>query len=103
MEKSNAETRKNVRKTLTVTVQAGSRLPKSSEMLIKVEISTIAEKLFEKLLKFKDESFGAIKIFKNFFSAKISPEMNRKLTGNDIFQITNRVFWALEIHNSCQR
>ena len=76
MEKSNAETRKNVRKTLTVTVQAGSRLPKSSEMLITVKISTIAEKLFEKLLKFKDESFDAIKIFKNFF-------FSENFTGNE--------------------
>ena len=35
-------------------------------------------------------------------SAEISPEINRKMTGNHIFQTTNRISWALEIHNSCQ-
>ena len=35
-------------------------------------------------LKFKDESFGSIKCSKK--SAEISPEMNRKMTGNDIFR-----------------
>ena len=55
--------------TLTVTVRARSRLPKSSKMLITAEMSTIAQKWLERLpLKFKDESFGAIKMFqKNSF------------------------------------
>jgi len=33
----------------------------------------------------QSESFGAIKCPKKIFSSKISPEMNRKITGNDIF------------------
>ena len=49
---------------LTVTVRAGSRLPKSSKMLITVEMSIIAQKWLKRLpLKFNDESSGAIKIF----------------------------------------
>ena len=44
-------------------------------------MSTIAQKLPNRLpLKFKDESFGAIEMLQNF-SAKISPEMNRKMNG----------------------
>ena len=92
MPKSDATiTRKNEDATvkitiLTVTERAGSRLPKSSKMLITAEMSTIAQKWLKRLpLKFKDESFGAIKFFQKKFSAEISPEMNRKLTGNDIF------------------
>ena len=45
-------------------------------------MSTIAQKLLKRLpLKFKNESFGAIKIFhKKNFSAEILPEMNQKRT-----------------------
>ena len=47
--------------------------------------------------------FWCNKIFpKNIFSAEILPEMNRKLTGNDIFQTMKRYVWALELHSSCQ-
>jgi len=67
---------------LTVTVQAGSRLPKSSKMLITAEMS----------MKFKAESFGSIKMFQLFFSVEISAEINRKMAGNDIFRTTNRIF-----------
>ena len=85
---------------LTVTVRAGSRLPKSSKMVITAEISKIAQTLLKRLyLKFENESFGAIK-FSEKNSAEISPEMNRKMTGNDIFKTTNRIFRAPEIHNS---
>ena len=64
--------------TLTVTVRAGGRLPKSSKMVITAEMSKIAQIWLKRLaLKFKDESFGAIKC-SNFFSAEISAEMNRK-------------------------
>ena len=72
---------------LTVTVRAGKRLPKSSKMLITAEMSTIAQKWLRRLpLKFKDESFGAMKMSQNFFSAEISLGMNPKMTGNDIFR-----------------
>ena len=73
---------------LTATGRAGSRLPKSSKGLITAEMSKIAQEKLKRLsLKFKDESFGARKIFQaKFFSAEILPEMNRKLTGNDIFR-----------------
>ena len=61
---------------LTATERAGSRLPKSSEMLITAGMSSIAQKWLKRLpLKFKNESFGAIKISKKNFSAEISPEM----------------------------
>ena len=50
---------------LTVTVRAGSRLPKSSKMVIMAEMSKIAQKYLKRLpLKFKDESFDAIKCSK---------------------------------------
>ena len=53
---------------LTVTVRAGSRLPKSSTMMIAAEMSTIAQKFLERLpLKFKEESFGATKFFQKIF------------------------------------
>ena len=56
---------------LTATERAGSRLPKSSEMLITAEMSSIAQKLLKRLpLKFKNESFGAIKISKKKFRRK---------------------------------
>ena len=65
---------------------AGSRLSKSSKMLITTKMSTKAQELVKRLpLKFKNVSFGAIKIFQKNFSAEISSEMNLKLTGNDIF------------------
>ena len=48
---------------LTVTVRAGSRLPKSSKILIKAEMSTIAKMAQETLPDFLEE---------------ISTEMNRK-------------------------
>ena len=68
---------------LTVTVRAGSRLPKASKMLITAKISTIAQNSFERLpLKFKDESFAAIKIFqKKFFGGNFSgnePKIDQK-------------------------
>ena len=60
---------------LTATERAGSRLPKSSKILITAEMSTIAQKLPKRLpLKFK-----------NIFSAEISAAMNQKLIENDIF------------------
>ena len=56
---------------LTVTVRAGSRLPKSSKMLITAEMSTIAQKSSREFaLKFKNESFGGMKLSKNFFRRK---------------------------------
>jgi len=67
--------------------RAGSRLPKSSKMLIshnggnEHDSSTIAQER-NCLLKFKNESFGAVKNF----SVEISPEMNQQLTGNEIFR-----------------
>ena len=54
---------------LTVTVRAGKKLPKSSNMVITAKFSKIAQKQLERPpLKFKDEFFGALKMFeKNFF------------------------------------
>ena len=52
-------------------------------------------------MKFKDESFGTIKMLEKNVSAEISPEIKRKMTGNDILGHES-IFWALEIHNSCQ-
>ena len=50
-------------------------------------MSMLAQELLDRLpLKFKNESFGAIKFFQNVFSTEISPEVNQKLTGNDIFR-----------------
>ena len=84
---------------LTATGRAGSRLPKSTKMLITAETSTIAQKCLKRLsLKFQDKSFGAIKFFQKK-SAEISLEMNRKLTGNEIFRLGNEI-WALEKHYS---
>ena len=55
-------TSKDIIWSLTATGRVDSRLPKSSKMLITAEISMIAQKLLKRLpLKFKDESFGAIK------------------------------------------
>ena len=55
-------------KWLTATERAGSGLPKSSKMHITAEMSTIAQKLLKRLpLKFENESFVAIKIFKKKF------------------------------------
>ena len=87
---------------LTVTVQAGSRLPKSSKMVKTAEMSKTAPDSPSRLtLEFEDEPFSAIKMFENFSSAETSPEMNRKMIGNDFFR--PRIdFWALEIQNSCQ-
>ena len=46
----------------------------------------IAQQWLKRLhLKFRDESFGAIKMPEKIFSAEISPEMNQKMTNNDIF------------------
>ena len=57
---------------LTVTVRTGSRLPKSSKMLIKAEMNTIAQKLLKRLpLKFKDKRFGAIKICQTKFFRRL--------------------------------
>ena len=62
---------------LTATGRAGSRLPKSSKMLITVEMSTIAQKCLKRLpLKFKDESFDAIKCSKK--SGGNGPKNDRK-------------------------
>jgi len=72
---------------LTVTIRTGSRLPKSFKMLITAELSTIAHKWLKRLhLKFKDESFGAIKISQNLFRRKF----HRKMTGNHIFWPGNK-------------
>ena len=72
---------------LTVTARAGSRQPKSSKMLITAGMSKIAQKWLKRLLlKFKDESFGSIKMSQKLFSGGNSPEMNLKMAGNDIFR-----------------
>ena len=71
--------------TLTVTVRARSRLPKSSKMLITAEMSTIAKNKEETPPEIQRQIFWCNKNFPKNFSAEISPEMNRKLTGNDIF------------------
>ena len=67
---------------LTATVLAGSRLPKSCIMLITAEMSTIAQKWLKGLpLKFRDESFGVIKISQIFFSGNFTgnvPKNDRK-------------------------
>ena len=60
-------------------------------MLITAELSTIAWARI----------FWCYKNFPNKNSAEISPEMNQKLTGNDIFR-PQIDFWALEIRKSCQ-
>ena len=69
---------------LTATKRAGSRLPKSSKMLITTKMGTIAQKMLNRLLlKFKNESFGAMKNFrkKNFFGGNFTgnqPKIDRK-------------------------
>ena len=65
-------TSKDIIWSLTATGRVDSRLPKSSKMLITAEISMIAQKLLKRLpLKFKDESFGAIKMSQKIFSTEI--------------------------------
>ena len=95
---------------LTATERAGSRLPKSSKMLITAEMSTIAQKLLKRLpLKFKNESFGAIKIFRRKFHWKwtknwpeltfLRPRMEFWITRNTsfmsvlIFKHPTRIKW----------
>ena len=44
-----------------------------------VEMNMMAQKLLERLpLKFKDESFGAMKIFQKFFWSEVLSEVDRK-------------------------
>ena len=56
-------------KVLTVTERAGSKLPKSSKMVITAEMSKIAQKQLKNRLplKFKNEYFGARKMFEKVF------------------------------------
>ena len=77
---------------LTVTVQADSRLPKYSKMLITAEMSTIAQKWLKRLpLKFKDDSFGAIKMSQKYCSSEISTAMNRKISMFQPISIKNAI------------
>jgi len=56
---------------LTAMERADRKLPKYSKMLIMAEMSTIAQKLLKRLpLKFKNESFGAMKIVLKIFRRK---------------------------------
>ena len=61
----------------------GTSWPKSSQMMIMAEMSTKAQKkLNGPPLKFKDESFGAIKFFKkSFFNGNFTgkePKIDQK-------------------------
>ena len=63
-------------KCLTATERAASRLPKSSKMFITAEMSTIAQKLLERLPEIQKQIFWCYKNFQKKFSG-------RNFTGNE--------------------